>query len=213
MRLMCVVGGRVVPLPVVILHPDCTLASPGDVGRLACRGGGRSNRGSARKPIQTRPGRLPTHAAWPRASNHPRRRPQPGPFPKGDNRPDRSPLLTQRGTRLQSRLPGEGPPQVTGVREAQPATARRHCEPAEGDERSEEAGVRRGGGRPWLGLALTVPLTCAGTAPRCGLAARYRPMLALARSLHGLGLLPRRGPSIVCREYPATGICRNGHPL
>ena len=34
MRLMCVVGGRVVPLPVVILHPDCTLASPGDVGRL-----------------------------------------------------------------------------------------------------------------------------------------------------------------------------------
>src|SRR5207249_9045270 len=25
---------------------------------------------------------------------------------------------------------GEGPPQGTGVREAQPATARRHCEPA-----------------------------------------------------------------------------------
>ena len=34
MRLMCVVAGRVVPLPVVILHPDCTLASHGDVGRL-----------------------------------------------------------------------------------------------------------------------------------------------------------------------------------
>ena len=32
MRLMCVVGGRVVPLLVVILHPG--LASPGDVGRL-----------------------------------------------------------------------------------------------------------------------------------------------------------------------------------
>ena len=34
MRLMCVVAGRVVPLPVVILHPDCTLAGDGDVGRL-----------------------------------------------------------------------------------------------------------------------------------------------------------------------------------
>jgi len=34
MRLMCVVAGRVVPLPVVILHPDCTLAADGDVGRL-----------------------------------------------------------------------------------------------------------------------------------------------------------------------------------
>jgi len=34
MRLLCVVAGRVIPLPVVILHPDCTLASHGDVGRL-----------------------------------------------------------------------------------------------------------------------------------------------------------------------------------
>ena len=34
LRLMCVVAGRVVPLPVVILHPDCTLAGDGDVGRL-----------------------------------------------------------------------------------------------------------------------------------------------------------------------------------
>ena len=34
MRLMCIVANRVVPLPVVILHPDCTLASDGDVGRL-----------------------------------------------------------------------------------------------------------------------------------------------------------------------------------
>ena len=34
LRLHCVVGDRTVPLPVVILHPDCTLASPGDVGRL-----------------------------------------------------------------------------------------------------------------------------------------------------------------------------------
>ena len=34
LRLMCVVAGRVVPLPVVILHPDCTLAADGDVGRL-----------------------------------------------------------------------------------------------------------------------------------------------------------------------------------
>ena len=34
LRLMCVVAGRVVPLPVVILHPDCRLAAAGDVGRL-----------------------------------------------------------------------------------------------------------------------------------------------------------------------------------
>ena len=34
MWLKCVVAGRVVPLPVVILHPDCTLAGDGDVGRL-----------------------------------------------------------------------------------------------------------------------------------------------------------------------------------
>src|SRR5205823_7507746 len=29
-----VVAGRVVPLPVAILHPDCRLAADGDVGRL-----------------------------------------------------------------------------------------------------------------------------------------------------------------------------------
>ena len=34
MWLKCVVTGHVVPLPVVILHPDCTLAADGDVGRL-----------------------------------------------------------------------------------------------------------------------------------------------------------------------------------
>ena len=34
MQPMCVVAGRVVPLPVVILHPDCTLSVDGDVGRL-----------------------------------------------------------------------------------------------------------------------------------------------------------------------------------
>ena len=34
LRLLCVVAGRIVPLPVVILHPDCRLAGAGDVGRL-----------------------------------------------------------------------------------------------------------------------------------------------------------------------------------
>ncbi|TMJ93526.1 MAG: hypothetical protein E6G67_12140 [Actinobacteria bacterium] len=34
MQPMCVVAGRVVPLPVVILHPDCRLSADGDVGRL-----------------------------------------------------------------------------------------------------------------------------------------------------------------------------------
>jgi len=34
LRLHCVVGDRTVPLPVVILHPDCRLAAAGDVGRL-----------------------------------------------------------------------------------------------------------------------------------------------------------------------------------
>ncbi len=34
MRLLCAVDGRVVPLPVAILHPDCRLAADGDVGRL-----------------------------------------------------------------------------------------------------------------------------------------------------------------------------------
>ena len=34
MRLLCAVYGRVVPLPVAILHPDCRLAADGDVGRL-----------------------------------------------------------------------------------------------------------------------------------------------------------------------------------
>jgi hypothetical protein len=33
-QLMCIVGNTVVPLPVVLLHPDCTLAGDGDVGRL-----------------------------------------------------------------------------------------------------------------------------------------------------------------------------------
>src|SRR5207247_2463407 len=49
---------------------------PATSGASACRGGGRSNRGSARKPKRTRPGRLPTRT-WPRASSHPRRRLQP----------------------------------------------------------------------------------------------------------------------------------------
>ena len=34
MRLLCVVAGRVVPLPVALLHPDCRLAADGDVGCL-----------------------------------------------------------------------------------------------------------------------------------------------------------------------------------
>jgi hypothetical protein len=34
MRLLCSVAGSVVPLPVVILHPDCALTTPGDVGRF-----------------------------------------------------------------------------------------------------------------------------------------------------------------------------------
>jgi hypothetical protein len=33
-NLRCIVKGRHVPLPVVILHPDCTLKRPGDAGRL-----------------------------------------------------------------------------------------------------------------------------------------------------------------------------------
>ena len=33
-QLMCAVEGKVVPLPVVLLHPDCTLEADGDVGRL-----------------------------------------------------------------------------------------------------------------------------------------------------------------------------------
>jgi len=34
MRLMCMVGGRMHPLPVATLHPECTLARVGDRGRL-----------------------------------------------------------------------------------------------------------------------------------------------------------------------------------
>ena len=34
MRLLCAVDGHTVPLPVAILHPNCTLSGPGDVGRL-----------------------------------------------------------------------------------------------------------------------------------------------------------------------------------
>jgi len=30
----CLVAGRLVPLPIVILHPDCRLAEVGDMGRL-----------------------------------------------------------------------------------------------------------------------------------------------------------------------------------
>ena len=30
----CIVAGRSVPLPIVILHPDCRLAEVGDMGRL-----------------------------------------------------------------------------------------------------------------------------------------------------------------------------------
>ena len=33
-QLMCTVGDKVVPLPVLLLHPDCTLSGHGDVGRL-----------------------------------------------------------------------------------------------------------------------------------------------------------------------------------
>ena len=32
--LYCFVGGKRVPLHVMILHPDCKLACPGDVGHL-----------------------------------------------------------------------------------------------------------------------------------------------------------------------------------
>jgi len=31
---MCIVEGRAHPLPVIALHPECTLASAGDRGRL-----------------------------------------------------------------------------------------------------------------------------------------------------------------------------------
>src|SRR5437016_9344299 len=34
MRLLVAWDGRIVPLPVAILHPDCRLAASGDVGRL-----------------------------------------------------------------------------------------------------------------------------------------------------------------------------------
>ena len=34
LQLMCLVAGRVVPLPVVILHPECALKAAGDRGRL-----------------------------------------------------------------------------------------------------------------------------------------------------------------------------------
>ena len=34
LQLMCAVAGRVVPLPVVILHPECALKAAGDRGRL-----------------------------------------------------------------------------------------------------------------------------------------------------------------------------------
>ena len=34
LQLMCAVDGKAVPLPIMILHPDCTLAGDGDVGRL-----------------------------------------------------------------------------------------------------------------------------------------------------------------------------------
>ena len=34
LRLMCIVEGRAHPLPVIALHPECTLASAGDRGRL-----------------------------------------------------------------------------------------------------------------------------------------------------------------------------------
>ena len=62
MRLLCVVAGRVVPLPVAILHRTAGWPPMVMSGASACRGGGRRNAGSARKPIQTRPGRLPTRA-------------------------------------------------------------------------------------------------------------------------------------------------------
>ncbi len=122
-------------------------------GASACRGGARRNADSARKPIQTRPGRLPTHAACPRAPNHPRRRLSPMALSRrGIADPTAAPSNAARHT---AAIPstGEGPPQGTRVREAQPAKARRHCEPAEADERREEAGVPRAGGQPWLGLA------------------------------------------------------------
>jgi hypothetical protein len=32
--LYCVMNGLKVPLPIGILHPDCTLRKPGDVGKL-----------------------------------------------------------------------------------------------------------------------------------------------------------------------------------
>jgi hypothetical protein len=34
LQLLCVVGEKVVPLPMAILHPKCKLAQDGDVGRL-----------------------------------------------------------------------------------------------------------------------------------------------------------------------------------
>ena len=33
-ELFVVVDGRILPLPIVILHPDCALTGDGDVGRL-----------------------------------------------------------------------------------------------------------------------------------------------------------------------------------
>jgi hypothetical protein len=34
LQLKCAVDGKIVPLPVLLLHPDCTLGEDGDVGRL-----------------------------------------------------------------------------------------------------------------------------------------------------------------------------------
>ena len=57
-RLMCAVNGQVVPLPVLLLHPDCTLSGDGDVGRLAYPVSGRRTAGLSRtepSPLVGRP--------------------------------------------------------------------------------------------------------------------------------------------------------------
>ena len=70
---MCVVGGRVVPLPLVILHPDCNLAADGDIGRLGVPGWWAEQHGLGRYPSNAA-GSATDAREWPRASNHPRRR-------------------------------------------------------------------------------------------------------------------------------------------
>jgi hypothetical protein len=62
--LFCYVNGRRLPLPVVILHPDCKLSGNGDVGRLGVPAGWAIERGlvereSAHPKVGIKPRRGP----------------------------------------------------------------------------------------------------------------------------------------------------------